>query len=277
MKKTVTGLFSAAVCVLLIAAQGMTVFAGEGFSGEYSRLMDEADILTDGEEEELLASLDEISERQKMEVVIVTAESLEDYDSIQQFSDDVYDYCSYGYGENRDGVMLAISMEERDYYISTAGYGITAFTDAGIEYIDGLMEGDLSAGDYAAAFRTYITACDELISQARAGQPYARPEQERRSPSLKTLLIILVISLVLALFVVRRMKGELQTVHRQRNARNYVRAGSLNITQSRDQFLYRKTDRTKKAENNSTEEGGSESSTHTSSSGTLHGGGGGKF
>ncbi len=45
----------------------------------------------------------------------------------------MYDYCEYGYGADKDGVLLLISTEDNDVYISTCGYGITAFTDAGIK------------------------------------------------------------------------------------------------------------------------------------------------
>lgn len=274
MKKTITRLLSAVVCVFLVITLGLTAFAAEGFSEEYYRLMDIADLLTDKEEEMLLAALDEISERQKMEVAIATVESLEDYNDIQDFADDLYEFCNYGYGENRDGVMFVISMEEREWYISTCGYGITAFTDAGIEYIGGLMKDELSEGNYAAAFHIYTAACDELITQAKEGHPFDRSDLPREPLSPVMLPITFVIGLGLAVLVVKIMKGQLQTVHSQNTARNYVRTGSLNITQSRDQFLYNRIERTKKAERSS---GGSGSSTHKSSSGTRHGGGGGKF
>jgi hypothetical protein len=38
-------------------------------------------------------------------------------------------------GENRDGVLLLVSTGDRKWHISTCGYGITAFTDAGIQYL----------------------------------------------------------------------------------------------------------------------------------------------
>ena len=38
--------------------------------------------------------------------------------------------------------------------ISTCGYGITAFTDAGIQYLGEQMTPCMADGDYAGAFRT---------------------------------------------------------------------------------------------------------------------------
>ena len=51
------------------------------------------------------------------------------------FADDLYDYCQYGYGPDMDGVLLLVSVGDRKWHISTCGYGITAFTDAGIQYL----------------------------------------------------------------------------------------------------------------------------------------------
>lgn len=53
-----------------------------------------------------------------------------------------------------------------------------------------------------------------------------------------------------------------------------MKAGSMNITESRDMFLYDTVTRTAKPKDN---DSGGGSSTHTSSSGSTHGGGGGKF
>lgn len=254
-------------CIPAAAAEG----AGEGFTSDYYRLMDTADLLSDSEEATLLRALDEVSERQKMDVVIVTAETLDGSD-IVSFADDLYDYCQFGYGTNRDGLLLLISMEDRDWYISTCGYGITAFTDAGIQYIGGQMKDDLSAGNYAAAFRTYIEKCDEFITQARTGKPFDKSSLPRSPMSAIWIPISLIVGIAIAVITVGGMKAQLKTVRFQPEAKNYIRDGSLNITQSRDLFLYRTVDKTEKSRDDD-----SGSSTHTSSSGTTHGGGGGKF
>jgi uncharacterized protein len=71
------------------------------------------------------------------------------------------------------------------------------------------------------------------------------------------------------------MKSKLKTVRYKAEANSYVRPGSMNITVSRDLFLYRTVAVSPKPKSNSDSDGGS--STHTSSSGSTHGGGGGSF
>lgn len=272
IQKKVTAVLAALLLAILFCIPAAaTEGAGEGFAEEYYRLMDMADLLSDSEEATLLRALDEVSERQKLEIVIITTDTLEGND-IVSFADDLYDYCQFGYGTNRDGVLLLISKEDRDWYISTCGYGITAFTDAGIQYIGGQIKSDLSAGNYAAAFRTYIEKCDEFITQARTGKPFDKSSLPRSPMSAIWVPISLIAGIAMAVITVGGMKAELKTVRFQPEAKNYIRDGSLNITQNRDLFLYRTVDRTEKSRDDD-----SGSSTHTSSSGTTHGGGGGKF
>lgn len=82
-----------------------------------------------------------------------------------------------------------------------------------------------------------------------------------------------IIGLMLSFVTVGKMKAKLTTVRAQAAANSYMKNGSMNITDSREMFLYKNVTRTKR----SSESSGGGSSTHTSSSGTSHGGGGGKF
>lgn len=242
-----------------------------GFADEYYRLNDTAYLLTEKEEAEILDLLDEISLRQCFELAIVTTDSLDGY-TAREYADDLYDYCRFGYGKNRDGAMLLVSMEEREWYITTCGYGITAFTDAGIDYIGKQVSGYLSDGDYAEAFRTFANLGDQFVTQARNGEPFDKSSLPKGPLPAFWILIALAVGLVIALIVVGGMKAQLNTVRSQAEAGNYVREGSFRITESNDLFLYRKVDRVARPKEES-----SGSSTHVSSSGTTHGGGGGSF
>jgi uncharacterized protein len=275
IRRTMTAVmaaFLAAVfaCFLLVCSVAAEE-GGNGFADEYYRLMDTGELLSDSEESELLASLDELSERQKLEVVIATVESLEGSD-IAAYADDMYDYCHFGYGPDKDGVMLLVSEKDRSWHISTCGYGITAFTDAGISYIGRQMKPDLSAGNYAGAFRTYIDQCDAFITQARTGRPYDRSSLPKGNMPVTWLLISLGVGLVLAFVTMAGMKAKMKTVRYEAQADNYIRDGSMNITRRMDMYLYSTVEKTARQKEND-----SGSSTHTSSSGNTHGGGGGSF
>jgi uncharacterized protein len=265
MKKIVSILL---VTVLVFAISASLVLAAD----RAPRLVDDADLLTNGEESRLLSMLDEISERQQLDVIVVTADTLGGK-SPAAYADDYFDYNGYGFGANHDGVLLLVSMEDRDWYISTTGYGITAFTDKGIEYMSDRFIDDLSAGWYADAFSTYAELCDDFITQAKTGAPYDRGNLPKEPfPFGMSLIIAIVIGLVVAFIVTGSMKAQLKSVRFKAEAKDYVKKDSLQITEARDFFLYRHVSRVKKDNDRS---GGSR--THVSSSGRSHGGGGGKF
>ena len=274
MKKRISMILLLLVLCFSMAVSAFATDSAEGTDGfvdEYYRMQDLAGVLTEEENDELQNLLDEMSVNLKFDMIIVTVENLEGY-TIQDYADDWYDYCEFGYGSNKDGALLLISMEERDWYISTCGYGITAFTDAGITYIGEQMGDDLSAGNYAEAFRTFIQLGNQFVTQARDGNPFDKSDLPKKPLSVIWIAISLAIGFVIAKIIVGSMKSQLKTVRAQAAASSYIREGSMNVTESRDLFLYHKIERTEKSKNNS-----SGSSTHESSSGTSHGGGGGKF
>jgi uncharacterized protein len=237
------------------------------------RLVDEADVLTDSEESELLSKLDEISGRQQMDVVIATVNSLEGK-TAEAYADDYFDYNGFGYGPMNSGILLLVSMEDRDWAISTSGDGITAFTDAGCDYIGEEIVFWLSDDLYEHAFLTFADNCDKFVTQARTGEPYDgdfMPEAEFEP--FWTLAICLVIAFIISLIITGVMKAQLKSVRSQTRASQYVRTGSLNVTCANDFFLYRTLTRVPRPKESSS----SGSSTHRSSSGRTHGGRSGKF
>ncbi len=266
--------------VLALVSAVFAAFAIPAFpasaADELPRLVDMADLLSDGEESSLSAILDEISERQQVDIVVVTVDSM-DGETAEVYADDFYDYNGYGFGEDRDGILLLVSMEERDWYISTTGYGITALTDAGREYIFGIFADDLSAGNYGAAFTSFAELCDDFITQADTGEPYDVDNLPKEPFGfLVNLLVAFGIAFIISLIVTGIMRGQLKTVHSQSAADDYMKKDSMQLTKKNDLFLYRHVDRRKREENHESDSSGG-SQTHTSSSGTEHGGGGGKF
>ena len=282
MKKTskrLRSLFAALAALMLAVILTVPAFAVEGgFADLYYRMNDSADVLTAEEDSELEDALEELSLRQSFDVTIATIESLEsvDYDSMEAYADDLYDYCQFGYGPDMDGVLLLVSVGDRKWHISTCGYGITAFTDAGIQYLGEQMKPFMADGDYAAAFRTFVQWSDTYIDAARAGRPYDVKTLPRDPLSPMYLVLAVGIGLVLAWVIVSVMKSQLRSVAFQENAASYVREGSMKLTNQRDLFLYRDVHRTERPKESSSSDSGG-SSTHTSSSGTTHGGGGGSF
>ena len=265
----------------LIAAE---TFLADGDAGEVEtpqtipdsrllpRMVDNADILTDEEEAELEGILDEISERQQLDVVVATVDSLEGKTPME-YADDFYDYNGYGFGENKDGVILLLSMEARDWWISTTGYGITVFTDAGIQYLSEKFLPYFGDDEYMDGFKEFATWSDQFITQANEDEPYDSGSMPKEKAGIKWVGYSILIGFMLSFIIACIKRSSMKSIVQQHSAAEYTRPGSVNMTYRNDRFI-RKHTTSRKIEKSSSSSG---SSTHTSSSGSSHGGGGGKF
>lgn len=279
-------LFALLLALVLSLSCAVPAFAA---NIDRSRIVDGAELLTDDEVSVLSDLLDEISTRQQMDIVVMTSDDLQGYDTATECADELYDYCGYGYGDDKDGIMLFISMDDRDWAISTCGRAIEVFGEYDCDYIADEIVPYLSDGDYAAAFELFAQLCDQFITNGSVDDPYDDDYKdddyyndyrdftipsERLSPMW--ILGSIVIGVLVAVFVVGIMRSKLKTVRFQAAASSYVKLGSMQITDSSDLYLYRTMSRTPrpKSNDNSSSGGGG---IHMSSSGTMHGGSSGKF
>ena len=226
----------------------------------YPLVVDNADLLTDDEESKLTSKLETITEEYKSEVAILTVTDLEGK-SAQAYADDFFDYNGYGYGEEKDGVLVLFkpgAEGDRKLHITTHGTAIEAFSDSTINDILNAMKDYLIAEDYYTAFDLYADKCEEAL------QPPSVP--------LIWIPICLAIGFVLSLIISKIVASSLRPVRKQQNASNYVRKGSMVVTNGQDVFMYRNVSKTEISRNDD-----NDSSTHTSSSGETHGGGGISF
>lgn len=281
MKKRIVTIILALILCMSLAAPAFTaadsVFAQDG-NGQPPRLVDGAGLLSQAQAGRLLQALDEISGRQRCDVVIVTVASL-DGKTVRAYADDFFDYNGYGIGPGADGILLLVSMGERDIAMSTHGFGITAFTDAGQDYLWDTFLPLISGGRYYEGFETFAGQCDIFLTSARAGKPYDRGNMPGDPGFARKFLFMLpfsfLFSALMVFLITGVMKSKLKSTRAQPAANTYVRGGSVNITESRDYFMFSTVARTKKEKSGGG--GGGGSSKHTSSSGRVHGGSSRKF
>ena len=88
------------ISILLCLACAFPVWAGT-----VSRLDDQAGLLDAEQQESLSSTLDEISERDQVDVVVVTVNSLEGK-TAQAYAEDYFIDHGYGQGENGDGILF---------------------------------------------------------------------------------------------------------------------------------------------------------------------------
>ena len=160
MKKTLLSLLL--VLLLVLPATALADIADLPTERQQPLLVDEGDILSDSEEASLLTELERISTEQKCDVAIVVPRSL-GYKSSTEYADDWYDLNGFGYGTTKDGILLLVCMEERDWATSTAGAAQDWFDDYTLDRIESKMIDGLRSGDYYDTFMTFARDCEAVL------------------------------------------------------------------------------------------------------------------
>lgn len=227
------------------------------------RLDDKADLLTPNEEAILNEALTNLSRQLDCDVVFVTANDLYDTsfphnNTMQDYADMYYE--SFGYAPDGILVLVVLSNEngKRGVHFSTSGKCIKRLSDAEREEIlDDVID---NHNPDTTSYYEFLYAIALDLQKA------VPPHLKWYSP-----LLALGIGFIIALIIMMILRSQLKSVKMERGAANYVRAGSMNVTQSRDTYLYSTVSRTARPKDS----GGS--STHSSSGGGTHGGGGREF
>lgn len=216
------------------------------YAAEEPYFVDFAQLVSDSTDYETLENkLAEVSEENKMDVVIVTLETMDGMsgkDCAEQLHEDL------GYAS--DCVMLVVSMEDRDVNVSSFGEdGREIISVSDCDSIREAITNDLSNGDYYDAFELYISEVEDTIynyNHFNFGF---------------NILISVGIGLVIAIIAVLVMKSQLKSVRFQSAAANYLKPGSMQVDNAYDNFLYRNVNKVAKPKNESSSgSGGSNSS-----------------
>ncbi len=265
-----------------------------------SLIVDEADLLSDAEEELLLEKYEQISYDYACEIALLTVNSTDGKD-ITAFADDYYDYNGYGYGDNYDGMLLVVDMGNREYAITTYGTAITYFTEYNLSVLEDEFIPYLSDGAYVSAFSAFADKSLSIMASFGSATVYpgdaAAPDdfnyvynddeyyydddysEGHTFFSSDVLFASIIMGVIFSLIYTAYHKNQLKTVASKASAQDYVVPGSLQLTHQRDVFMHKNVSRRAKPKNtnSSGRSGSSGSSTHRSSSGRSHGGSRGSF
>ncbi len=257
-----------AVFFLCLNGLGLRAFAND------TKVADEADLLTEEEEQELQERLSGIAEEYQSDVVVATVDSCEGMD-VQSFTDRYYYRNGYGYGPELDGIILLVSMRERRFHLATRGSAIDTFTDYGLEVIDEEITPHLSEGEYAEAFETFADLAEEFLEEDANGSPYDTNHtyEEDSIKSIVYFFYAMGIGFFAAIVTLVVLVQQLRSVRVKNEARDYVREGSFRITRANDVFLYRTVSRTRIQQDPPERSGGGGSTVHSAPGGGGRAGG----
>ena len=224
-------LFSTILVLLLVLSMAVSVSAATD-----AFVYDDAGLLTEAERIELSGRLAQLSDAYNAQIVVVTIPSAQGND-VDALLEQIYDGMGFGYGENLDGVLLLVCMDPREYRILSNGYCGTAINTGAIDSIGDAIVDDLTDGDYADAFEGFADKCEYYLDGHLNGFPFNYG---------MSLAVALLIGVLAGQLTGKSLKGQLKTVRKQHQAKNYVKSGSMNLTEQEDVFLYSDVQRTEK-------------------------------
>lgn len=247
------------LCVPAVAAE-----EGIGY------VLDTAYILSEEEVEALDAQAQDISQRYQCGVYIMVLNDYTFYSDetvIDFAAEDIYTQYDLGWGGDKSGLLLLLSMADRDYVLLAYGYGNVAFTNYGKDVLSSEFLDDFGNDDWYSGFSDYLAESQRLLHAARDGNPVDIDSQTSGIGAV-TIIVSLGLGCVVALIVCAVMKSGMKSVSSKAEAGDYLVNESVNITVRQDLFTHHTSTRVRINNNNgSGRSGGGSGGTSVRSSG----------
>ena len=246
------------ICCLLLTFMLAFVFcvsvtAAEQTGAQLRYVTDAAGLLSESENALLEKMAESVSQKYGIGVYIVTVEDYRDFHSegVYKATYTIYHQYTMGEGPNRDGIMLLLSMDDRDWamfcYGSRCEY---AFNSYGQEKLEKVFLDNFGENDWCGGFKDYIKECSVYLKKAASGKPV-------QASLFIPILIVIGLSLLAAAVIVAVIWQKMENVSKKATANSYVVAG-LQLTEQTDHFTH-KTTSSRKIERNSSGGGSSHS------------------
>ena len=262
MKKRIFSLIlslTVAVALFLpVAAYAASTDVSTEVDAEY--VFDVYGLLTNSEQRKLENRAEEISEQYGCGVYIVIVDDYEDYAYyVETAAEYIYEDTNLGMGSKRDGVMLLLSMHDRDYDIVAYGYGNTAFTDYGKERVAEEFKDDFRSNDWYNGLNDYLNICERYLGYAENGKPVDvghDPEHIDWGRVLFKAALIVLVPMIVAGIVVGIFWSQMKSVRLAGTAAEYVAPGGLDVQVSEDVYTHTSVNRIRRERSSNSGGGG---------------------
>ena len=155
----------------------------------------------------------------------------------QLFSD-----CNLGVGEQKDGIVLLLSMESRDYALAAHGdKGSYAFDDTGCSYLAEFFLDDFSEDRWYEGSVDFLSWTENYLDAADKGKPYTVGNPPKDLPELITeavfaLGVPIAAAVALTYAVMAYLMRKMRSVEPAVEARSYA-VGPVEVTAQADEFV----------------------------------------
>lgn len=242
--------FSLLLTVILVAALAVPALAEADppaqSAPENVYVIDLAGLLSEQEASILTAMAENVSNEYGCSVHIGILDDMRSYGhyDIESCAEDFFNSYGLGVGSDHTGILLLLSMADRDYDIDAHGsFGHYAFTDYGKTTISDRFLDNFREDDWYGGFTDYIARCEEMLKLAKEGTPVDVTEPE---PNVAGgILVTAVISLLLAWIVCSILASSMKSAKSAADADRYVDPRNMVFTIRDDRFTHITTQRTR--------------------------------
>lgn len=210
-------------------------------AAETAFISDNAGLLTSDEWETLEYMGRNTAQALGSGVYVITVEDFSDYGSgdVYQVAYQLYHQLNLGEGPQRNGILLLLSMEFRDYALFVYGPDAEkAFSDYALRQLEEEFLDDLQFDDWYGGLYDYMSVCHSYLEQAAQGAPV-------EENMLKYVPVVIIIASAVALIVCLIFKAQMKSVFRKAEADAYTAGSGLDLTGSRDLYTHTTTSRTR--------------------------------
>ena len=226
-----------------IRANAVTDVAGETAESQTQEptgadmnyIFDLSDQLSYEEWAELEARAADISQRHGCGVYAAFVDDFTEYgggNDVYKTTYQLYHASELGMGADRDGIIILLSMDDRDYAMFVYGdHAEYAFDRYGQKELEDAFLGYFGDNDWYGGVSHYLDTCDEYLTRAEDGKPV-------RKNTLPMYIIVVAASCAIAGGICLMLKWKMKTVHQKAEANEYVAAGGLNLTKQYDRYTH---------------------------------------
>lgn len=213
--------------------------------GSRSHVFDTAGLMTEEERDKLETAAADLLAKYDFGVYIVTVDDYLDYsnDNVFRAALNIYNANDFGTGEEKNGLLLLLSMRRRDFNLFTNGkLGNYAFNDAGREAMTEFFLDDFGEDRWYDGFMEYMTWADRYLEKAEEGNPYSATNEPwdpfaRNSCIVILILLIIAVPLIPACISQNIMVKKMKSVEKGTEAFAYV-SQYLRLTKEDDTYTH---------------------------------------
>lgn len=236
-----------AASLLLLAVMAVPAMASTDAQLPY--VTDSAGILTQSECDSLEDLAEDISQEYACGVYIITLDDYTAYSSkydVISAAEEIYLRYQLGHGSNDDGILLLLSMQERDYALVVyGGTALYSFTDYGQMLLEDVFLDDFRYNDWYSGFEDYLNKCSALLEAAADGTPVdvqggssGYVSQEDGGFDVMKFCLILLICCGISGVVCAVFASQMKTAVKNKSAEQYIAGNGVQMSVRTDQYTH---------------------------------------